>query len=282
MSDTNGTPAAWHGDPGPEAEDYTDEDAADFRADPCAVCGDTTVCASQAGERLCAEHGAREVRDGIPPEWDGDAPQWAEDGQLGPDGIDQAQAFRAEGAEDEPAPADHLVTIAQAVAEDVTRLSEVDLARVILTLKRTVVAAEIELGNHRDRARGDAALAQAAGEMAPRRPAEHAMACCTSAIGPVCRHRTTPVADALQLVGQAETEYGVPSAELRALRMLAAAVREHGIGADLAAWRPDCTDQACPDQACPEHPGHQGDEHTYEQHHSSRDHVGPGPCRCPG
>jgi hypothetical protein len=67
-------------------------------------------------------------------------------------------------------PADHLTTVARAVAKDVTRLTEVELARVILTLKATVVAAETELGNNRDRARGDAALAQAAGELAPRSP----------------------------------------------------------------------------------------------------------------
>jgi hypothetical protein len=109
MSDTNGTPATWHGVPRPEgldealshargqlsadeAEDYTDEDAADFRAGPCAVCGDTTVCASQAGERLCPEHGAEDVRLGCPPQWDEDAPQWAIQGQPGPDGTDQGQA----------------------------------------------------------------------------------------------------------------------------------------------------------------------------------------------
>jgi hypothetical protein len=43
-----------------------------------------------------------------------------------------------------------------------------------------------------------------------------------------------------------------------------------------------CTDQDCTGQACPEHPRHQGHEHTYEQHHGAEDHVGPGPCRCPG
>lgn len=48
---------------------------------------------------------------------------------------------------------------------------------------------------------------------------------------------TTPVADALQEVDQAGTEYGVPSAELLALRKLAAAVRSHGIGADLGQRR---------------------------------------------
>ncbi len=63
----------------------------------------------------------------------------------------------------------HLADVALAVAKDVTRLSEIELARVILALKRAVVAAEVELGNNRDRARGDAALAQAAGEMAPRK-----------------------------------------------------------------------------------------------------------------
>jgi myo-inositol catabolism protein IolC len=60
-----------------------------------------------------------------------------------------------------------LVSLAQDVTRDVPRLSEVELARVILALKATVRAAEVELGNHRDRARGDAALAQAAGELAP-------------------------------------------------------------------------------------------------------------------
>lgn len=47
----------------------------------------------------------------------------------------------------------------------------------------------------------------------------------------------TPVSDALQAVDQAGTEYGVPSAELMALRKLAGAVRSHGIGADLGARR---------------------------------------------
>lgn len=65
-------------------------------------------------------------------------------------------------------PLELLARAARGVTKDVTRLSEVELARVILTLKRTVKAAEVELGNHRDRARGDAALAQAAGELAPR------------------------------------------------------------------------------------------------------------------
>ena len=113
------------------------------------------------------------------------------------------------------------------------------------------------------------------------------MACCTSDIGPVCRHRTTPVADALQEVNYWQDKKVIVShpsgeGELAALRKLANAVREHGIGADLAAMRQDCTDQACAEQACPEHPRHQGDEHTYQQHHDVTDHVGPGPCRCPG
>lgn len=157
-----------------------------------------------------------------------------------------AQAFRAEGAEDEPVPAEALTRAAEQVEQ--------------------ATGADFDTA------------AQLAG---------HAMACCTSAIGPVCRHRTTPVADALQEVSYWQAKGVIVShpsgdGELAALRRLADAVRSHGIGADLAARRKDCTDQACAEQACPEHPGHQGDEHTYEQHHSPRDHVGPGPCRCPG
>jgi len=68
-------------------------------------------------------------------------------------------------SQDPPA---HLVSVAQAISRDVSQLTEVELALIILALKRTVVAAEVELGNNRDRARGDAALAQAAEELAPR------------------------------------------------------------------------------------------------------------------
>lgn len=70
-----------------------------------------------------------------------------------------------------------LARAARGVAKDVGNMSEIELARVILTLKRTVVAAEIELGNHRDRARGDAALAQAAEEMGPRVAADPPLPC---------------------------------------------------------------------------------------------------------
>lgn len=77
----------------------------------------------------------------------------------------------------------------------------------------------------------------------------------------------TPVADALQLVDQAGTEYGVPSAELRALRMLADAVRSHGIGAELGQRRePGCDVCGLPlervDVNGPGEYAHAGDEPT--------------------
>jgi hypothetical protein len=276
MTDTNGTPATWHGVPRPEglsqpdpyrdltagmvrvpnpdeAEDYTDEDAADFRADPCAVCGDTTVCTSQAGERLCAEHGAREVRDGIPPDWDEDAPQWAEDGQLGPDGIDQAQA-REDAAVSRwesrqttgpslpgvwtPAELRAVVLTAGEIADAYgTGVDGLDGSDILSTRQRELL----------ERAAQAFRVEGAEDEPAPADhlvTIEHAMACCTSAIGPVCRHRTTPVADALQEVDHWQAK-GVlishPSGEgeIAALRKLADAVRSHGIGADLAAKRGD-------------------------------------------
>ena len=48
------------------------------------------------------------------------------------------------------------------------------------------------------------------------------------------------------------------------------------LGIDVTA----CQDGHCQREGCPEHPACDDGEHTYEQHHSPRDHVGPGPCRC--
>ena len=42
-----------------------------------------------------------------------------------------------------------------------------------------------------------------------------------------------------------------------------------------------CDDPACATNACLEHGGCDG-EHTYEQHHDPSEHLGPGPCLCPG
>jgi hypothetical protein len=67
-------------------------------------------------------------------------------------------------------PAEHLIVVARAVGKDLAGLSEHDLAALITVLKPVIVAVEIELGNNRPRDRGDAALAQAQQDYAPRPP----------------------------------------------------------------------------------------------------------------
>jgi hypothetical protein len=65
-------------------------------------------------------------------------------------------------------PADHLVQVARAVARDAALLGTGQLAALITVLKPAVVAFEVELGNNRPREDGDAALAQARHDHAPR------------------------------------------------------------------------------------------------------------------